>query len=154
MHDWYPRMALSSMDEVSPSMDGIFICQVFGENCIHHIFNWEFPSNCVWPLKIQCPEAIRKEFSFENMMDIISTKNLMDGNPIHGWRNLIYGWKCHPGCYPWMEKCYRWMSSMDEEMSSMDESVICWCHLWSTLPSVDVNHGWRQLMTDMESALE
>ena len=39
-------------------------------------------------MKIQYPEAIGKEFSFENMMDAIFTKNLTNENPIHGWRNL------------------------------------------------------------------
>ena len=34
---------LPSMDDISPSMDGIFSCQVFGKNCLHHTLN-EFVS--------------------------------------------------------------------------------------------------------------
>ena len=60
-------------------------------------------------MKIHCPEAIRKEFSFENMMDAIFTKNLTDENPIHGRRNVIHGWRnAIRGCHP----C---MASMDED---------------------------------------
>ena len=28
-----------SLVEISPSMDGIFSCQVFGKNCLHHAKN-------------------------------------------------------------------------------------------------------------------
>ena len=38
-HPWMTsKDALSFMDEASPSMDGFFIGQIFGENCMHHIF--------------------------------------------------------------------------------------------------------------------
>ena len=115
IHGWHPRMVLSSMDEVSPSMDGIFIRQR--------------------------PEAIWKEFSLGKMMDTIFYKNLTDENPIHGQRNFIHVWKCHPWiswrCHPWMEKCHPWMSSMDE-------SVILGCHPRMALPSGDDGHGWSR----------
>ena len=66
-------MALSSMDEVSPSMDEPFIRQIFGENCMHHILQMRIP------------------FQLENMMHTIFTKNLMDEDSIHEWRNHIHG---------------------------------------------------------------
>ena len=43
------------MDVVSPSKDGISICQMFGENCTHHIFEREFLSNGLWVLYFHTP---------------------------------------------------------------------------------------------------
>ena len=60
------------MDEASPSMDGIFIHQIFGENCMHHILQMRIP------------------FYLEDIMHTIFTKNLTDEGSIHGWRNLIH----------------------------------------------------------------
>ena len=109
------NMALSSKDEISPSMDRIFICQIFGKNF----------------MKIQCPEAIFtwKYDTFNFLPNIWWIKNpSMDGkvssvNVIHGWRNVIRGWKCHP------------------KMSSMDDSSICGCHL--RMISTDGGNWWQ-----------
>ena len=59
IHGWkcHPWMTstddiLPSMDVIYPSMDGIFSCQVFGKNYLHHTLN-EFVSNCLWALYLQ-----------------------------------------------------------------------------------------------------
>ena len=90
----------------------------------------------------------------------IFTKNLTNENPIHGWRNLIHEWKCHP----WKLSMDGEMSSMDGEMSSMDGKVSSMdvihgkrnvIHGWLFLPwmpSIDDIHGWRRQMTDMDAA--
>ena len=54
------------MDEVSPSMDGIFICHIFGENCLHHILQMRLP------------------FQMGDMMHTIFAKNLTNEDSIHG----------------------------------------------------------------------
>ena len=48
---------------------------------------------------------------------------------IHGWANLIHGWKKQ-----------LWMSSMDGGTSSIDKSVICGCHPWMETP-----HPWMKM---------
>ena len=53
IHGWHPQM--TSTDDISPSMNGILICQIFGENCIHHIFELEFLSNDLWALYFHTP---------------------------------------------------------------------------------------------------
>ena len=75
----------------------------------------------------------------------------MDGETSSMDESAILG--SHPWmekCHPRMEKCHPWMSSMDGnvsfmdgEMSSIDGSVICRCHPWMTLPSVDEDDGWQ-----------
>ena len=47
-------------------MDGVFIRQMFVENCMHHILQMRIP------------------FQLENMMHTIFTKNLMDEDSIRG----------------------------------------------------------------------
>ena len=93
-------------------------------------------------------------------MDAIFTQNLTNENPIHGWRNLIHEWKCHP----WKLSMDGEMSSMDGEMSSMDGKVSSMdvihgkrnvIHGWLFLPwmpSIHDIHGWRRQMTDMDAA--
>ena len=64
--------------------------QLAFQNYYNRLYNSQKLIRC---MKIQCPESIRKEFSFKNMMDAIFTKSLTNKNPIHGWRNDIHGWK-------------------------------------------------------------
>ena len=104
IHGWHPRMALSSMDEVSPSMDGIFICQIFGENC-HR--NWLVfcEIDTKWPLVTKnailgCHPWIKKCHPWISSMD--GEVSSMDGEMSSLDGSVIYG-------------CYLWMTSMDED---------------------------------------
>ena len=109
---------MTSTDDITQSMDGIFIRMIFGENASVSVIRRLHP----WMLSID-------ENSIQEW-----------GYVVHGWRNVIRG------CHPWMEKCHPWMSSMDGEVSSMDGeissmdgSVIRGCHPW--MPSMDEDDG-------------
>ena len=155
---------MTSTDDITQSMDGIFIRMIFGEKICITLFKWEFLSN-------YCNSS-EKLIVESSMAYVLGAGEMSSVDVIHGWRNVIHGWRdaihgwrnvirgchpwmerCHPWmekCHPWMEKCHPWMSSMDGEMSSMDGSVIRGCHPWMT--SMDDIHGWRRRMTDMDAA--
>ena len=56
-------------------------------------------------------------------------QNLTDDTSIHGWANIIHGWKCHP-----------WMSSMDSVDSIHGwRNIILWWH--PRMRITDDGHG-------------
>ena len=102
-------------------------------------------------------------------MQAIFTKNLTAENSIHGWRNVIHGWKCHPWM-PSLDDIHRWrrpMTDMDraielhylhftmcKQWMALSMSVICHLH-YKVSPSMDdmqvcfingwnlFNHVWK-----------
>ena len=87
------------MDEVSPSKDGIFICQISGENCMDYIFQLE------------------RDY---HLLDMMHTVFILGCHP---WMEKCHLWM--EICHPLMEKCHLWMSYMDGEMSSLDGEMSC-----------------------------
>ena len=124
-------------------MDGIFSRQVFGRNCLHHCLDWEMSS-------------MDGEMSSKDESVICGCHPWMastDGRVIHGWvaqMTLLSMDDISPSMddtFPSIDDIPPSMDdislSIDAETSSLDESVICGCHPWMTLPSVDVSHGWQ-----------
>ena len=70
------------MDEVSPSMDGIFISQIFGENYMHHLS------------QIRIPFQLEKRHLWMSSMD--GEMSSMDGEISSEDQSAI------SGCHPWM----------------------------------------------------
>ena len=66
-----------------------------------------------------------------------------DSWKLHPWMEKSHPWmkKCHP----WMEECHQWMEKSHPWMEK--------CHPWIKVSSVDVIHGWRRRMMDMDAAL-
>ena len=168
-HPWmtFLHLWMTSMDNISPSMEWIFSYQVFGKKCLHHVLN-EFVSNCLLALyfhrsyKKVCEQLETNSFKkwckqFLPKIWQMKTPSLdgetssMDESAILGCHSWME--KCHPWmerCHPWMEKCHPWMSSMDGEMSSMDGEMSSMdgevSSMDGEMPSMDVIHGWRNVI--------
>ena len=108
--------SMSSIDEVFPFM-----------NDIHgwHFHPWiRFAHPWIKLYAIRICSSYAKFWGNLAKIVHLCEQNVMNNNAIHGWANLIHGWKCH-----------QWMSSMDVKTSCMDDI-----------------YRWRWQMTDMDGA--
>ena len=123
---------MSSMDEVSPSMDDIHRWHF--HPWMRFLHPWTTSTDKVPPsmdevvifqIFLMCYKVLN---TISAKVGNLCEQNVIDDNYTHGWKNHIHGWKC-----------FLWISSLDEETSSMEGSIIPECppwmenpHLWMT----------------------